>query len=156
MNFLREAFDSFYDTIQPIVFSRTNHDPEKAHELFIWFCRILYKTKLEKLVLDNDTNKSNPSFEISDAAGFNKNGDIPPSVLHYLGFDRAVIGTVTADYWKGNPRPRCVRFPKTESMVNWQGLPGIGAEAVAEKLATYSHTIPLTINFMATPKKKGR
>ena len=85
--------------------------------------------------------------KISNAAGFNKNADIAPSVLEALGFNRVVIGTVTHDKWKGNPRPRMKRFPKTNSLVNWMGLPGHGSKRVAERLYDYDNqSVPLTIN----------
>ena len=156
MDIFRKSFDAFYDIIKPIVFSLTKTDPEKAHELFIGFCRTLHAFKLEGLVLDNSANRLNPGFKISNAAGFNKNGEISPSVLKYLGFDRVVIGTVTYDEWKGNSRPRIRRYHKTESLVNWMGLPGIGAREIAEILYNYgNHRVPLTINLMSTPGKKG-
>ena len=149
MNLVRQSFDEFYDLIKPAVFRLTAKDPEVAHEIFIRFCQSIYKVGIERFVLDNPCNKLSPGFEISNAAGFNKNGEIAPSVLKYFGFDRCVVGTVTGEKWDGNPRPRCVRYPKTESLVNWMGLPGIGAEQVAENLNDYrSSGVPLTINFV--------
>ena len=156
MNIIRSCFDNFYDCIKPLVFSLTKYDLEKAHELFVKFSQVVYSTGLEKFILDNKTNQIDNNFEISNAAGFNKNADIPPIFLKYLGLDRVVIGTVTGDYWKGNERPRMTRYPATESLVNWMGLPGIGAEKISEKLLDYGdHQIPITINLMATPNKKG-
>ncbi len=156
MEILRKSFDAFYDAIKPAVFWATKKDPEKAHELFVNFCRFLHTLKLERIVLNNPSNKKSHEFKISNAAGFNKNGEIHPNVLKYLGFDRAVIGTVTYDEWKGNPRPRTKRFPETESLVNWMGLPGIGADRVAETVYFYGkHSMPLTVNIMATPGKQG-
>jgi dihydroorotate dehydrogenase len=155
MNILRKGSDAFYDAIKPIIFRATKKDPEIAHSLFILYCNWLYKLNLDRLVLDNFSNHQSP-YLISNAAGFNKNAEIPPRALKYLGFDRVVIGTVTGDEWVGNPRPRTQRFPKTHSLVNWMGLPGIGASGVAERLHSYEgqYEIPLTINLMATPGKK--
>lgn len=156
MNILRTSFDKFYDLIKPAVFYLTSKDPEVAHELFISGCKTLHALKLEKLVLDNSTNKLFPDFEISNAAGLNKNAEIPPQVLRYFGFDRTVVGTVTYDRWKGNPRPRCIRYPKTESLVNWMGLPGVGAKEVADNLNKYGdHGVNITVSVMATPGKQG-
>ena len=156
MDFLRESFDEFYDFIKPAVFRLTQHDPQVAHEWFLRLCNVLHTLRLERLVLNNSSNSLFPEFELSNAAGFNKNGDFHPRVLHYLGFDRVVVGTVTYDPWNGNPRPTIRRYPEVESMVNWMGLPGIGARAVAEKLERYGdHEVPLTINLMATPGKQG-
>jgi dihydroorotate dehydrogenase len=154
---LRHAFDFGYDKFRDRLFRKTEDDPEKAHEMFVRFANKLCKFKLEKLVLDNGANYEKIDFSISNAAGFNKNGDIPLSFLKYLGFDRVVVGTVTADAWNGNERPRMKRYSDTVSLVNWMGLPGVGAERVAENLGKYSKVyIPVTLNLMATPGKKGK
>ena len=124
--------------------------------MFTYFCKTLRTSHLEKIVLYNEDNKLKPYFELSNAAGFNKNADIPPTVLKYLGFDRAVFGTITYDRWDGNPRPTIRRYAETESMVNWMGLPGDGAQVIAERIADYGdYKIPTTINFMSTPQKQG-
>lgn len=154
MELIRKGFDGFYDLIKHPVFWATQSNPEIAHEMFSRFCNFLSKTKIDKYVLDFPRNKT--VIPISNAAGFNKNADISPETLGYLGFDRVVVGTVTADAWKGNDdRPRIVRYPQTESMVNWMGLPGIGANKVYDKLITQSTDVPLTINIMSTPGKNG-
>ena len=156
MNILRSSFDTFYDLVKPIVFSLTDKDPQKAHDFFVGFCKVLHKTGLEKLVLDNDSNEVSLAFDLSNAAGFNKNGDIPPSVLKYLGFSRIVVGTVTYDSWDGNPRPTIKRYVESESMVNWMGLPGDGAKRVADRMASFGdYDVPMTINLMSTPGKQG-
>jgi len=155
MKLARICFDKFYDLIKLGIFRITKKDPEVAHNLFINFCRTLHLVGLENIVLDCPENKRQLPFQISNAAGFNKNAEIPLTVLKALGFDRVVIGTVTYDFWKGNQRPRIMRFPKTGSLVNWMGLPGVGAKRVAETLASYGdHKIPMTINLMSTPEKK--
>jgi len=157
MKHIRQAFDGFYDLIKPAVFWATQKDPEIAHTLFIDFCRFLHATKLEKAVLDNPSNLKKSDIIISNAAGFNKNGEIHPEVIKYLGFDENKVGTVTADQWNGNPRPRCKRFPKTETLVNWYGLPGLGVDRVADRIYQQgSQDIPLTVSVMATPGKTGQ
>ncbi len=156
MDVIRSAFDIIYDRIKPIVFKITENDPQQAHEVFTLFCRLLYTSHLERLVLNNRDNKLRPGFELSNAAGFNKNADIPPTVLKHLGFDRVVFGTITYDPWDGNTRPTIRRYADTESMVNWMGLPGDGAQIIAERIAGYEyHEVPTTINFMSTPQKQG-
>lgn len=155
MNIARRMLEAGYFLLKPLIFSLTKNDPEEAHELFIRSANFLYSAGLDKIILDH-TDNSHRRIEISNAAGFNKNGDIPPSFMGYLGFDRIVIGTVTADYWKGNERPRIIRYPSSNSLVNWMGLPGVGAEKVVENVLSYNNGgIPLTINLMSTPGKKG-
>lgn len=163
MDLIRKGFDDFYDAIKPVIFKVTKNNPELAHEFFAWACRTLYDTHLAKFVLDNEYNERDLEFTLANAAGFNKDAEIPPRVMNLLGFDRVVVGTVTGEEWLGNEkleayygRQRIIRFPETESLVNWLGLPGIGAERVVERLEEYGdHGIPITINLMATPNKKG-
>ncbi|MBS3116201.1 hypothetical protein J4421_01255, partial [Candidatus Woesearchaeota archaeon] len=148
--------DFWLETLKPLLFKVTEHDPQIAHELFVHLSRGVYHLGLEDFLLNNPTNTKYVPFELSNAAGFNKNGDIPPTVLFYLGFDRVIIGTVTMDPWLGNPRPTIRRYSPSESMINWMGLPGEGVEIVAENLAAYGeHPVPLTINIMSTPQKKS-
>ncbi|MFH1276461.1 MAG: hypothetical protein ABIH82_05100 [Candidatus Woesearchaeota archaeon] len=163
MDLLRELFDSYYDLIKPLVFKRTAKNPQKAHESFLKFCKILYKFHLSKFILEHKDNNS--ILHISNAAGFNKNGEFPLQVLRDLGFNRVVVGTVTNDSWLGNPQPNIRRYPQTESIVNWMGLPGVGAKNVAKNLSHFSDSInssykksnvPVTINLMSTPQKKGQ
>ena len=157
MYFLRGKVENWYDQHRDLIFEETKHNPEIAHEKFVEIARRVDKFSLSGLLLDNPANRLSSGFEISNAAGFNKNGTIPPSFLKYLGFDRVVVGTVTHDAWAGNPeRPRIWRFPETESLVNFLGLPGVGSSQVARNLESFGyHKVPLTINLMSTPGKKG-
>ncbi|MFH0808157.1 MAG: hypothetical protein V1888_00900 [archaeon] len=156
MDLLRSGFDNFYSAIKPIVFNATKKDPEVAHKLFVSFLNTLYNTGTDNIILQHSSNDKKSSIELSNAAGFNKNAEISPSTMEYLGFERSVIGTVTSDSWEGNPRPRIIRYPSSQSLINWMGLPGDGAEAIAERLMGYkSSNIPLTINLMSTPQKQG-
>ena len=156
MDLARIGFDAFYDWRKPKVFRDTEDDPKRAHESFSKLCRYLGLSRLDRFVLNNESNYKKPPFELSNAAGFNKDAQFHPRVLKYLGFDRVVVGTVTGNPWEGNPRPSIIRFPETDSMVNWEGLPGIGAQRVAGRLWSYgNHEVPLTINFMSTPGKEG-
>ena len=220
MDLIRATFDLFYDGIKPFVFRLTKDDPQRAHELFAFFCGFLHESYLGGLVLDNESNELHPPFELSNAAGFNKNGDFPIYIpifeavrrVHEAGFKNlgvmlplvTDVGQVrkakkifkketgliplkdiefgimietpasvqiieelckegisfvsfgTNDSWEGNSRPSVRRYPGTESLVNWMGLPGEGAEAVAQNLVRYGdHGVPITINFMSTPGKQG-
>lgn len=145
-----------YLVSKPIIFYLTSKDPEVAHEKIIQSANFLNKIRLDKFLFEHSDNEIYSKLKISNGAGFNKNGDIPPMFLKYLGFDRVVVGTVTHESWDGNPRPRIIRYPETESIFNKMGLPGKGSKAVAETLFNYrKYDIPLTINLMSTPEKKG-
>jgi len=158
MYLLRKVVDNTYDAFRDLIFRLTTEDPEKAHERFIELSDWASHLKIDKLLFDNGSNYKQNKFDISNAAGFNKNGNIPPQFLRYLGFNRNVIGTVTADPWLGNnDRPRIWRYPKTNSMVNFLGLPGIGAKRVAENYSMYiNHGVPTTVSIMSTPGKKRK
>ncbi len=154
MKLFRLCFDNFYTIIRPLVFRWSKHDSYKAHELFIAMCKLLHTLHLDRAIFHYSASMG--KIELSNAAGFNKNGQIPPKTLQHIGFDRVVVGTVTADPWAGNPRPNVMRYIKSGSMVNWMGLPGQGAVQVAKNLAEFGvHGVPLTINLMGTPGKKG-
>src|SRR3989344_2899611 len=157
MNYLRNLVERHYEKNRDKLFEETKDDPEVAHEKFVRASRIIDTLGLSKFLLDNDSNYELGDCELSNAAGFNKNGTIPPRFLYYLGFDRVVVGTVTHDAYGGNPRPRIMRFPETESMVNWMGLPGVGSKQVARNLEYFEkHYVPITINLMSTPGKSGK
>jgi len=156
MDYLRERFDQTYDLIKPFIFWYTEDDPKVAHELFVDGCRFLHWLGIEDIVLKHSDNLKKPPYEISNAAGFNKDAKIPPSVLKAFGFDRVEYGTITGDAWPGNERPSVWRYVDTESLANYEGLPGDGSERVAERINGYGDVgIPASINFMSTPKKEG-
>src|SRR3989344_2569184 len=156
MEFIRDFIDRYYRGHRDRIFRKTEDDPEVAHEQFVKLACRIHSFRLERLLLNCSENQLKPRFEISNAAGFNKNGTIPPQFLHYLGLDRVVVGTVTYDAYPGEPRPRIKRYPNTNSMLNWMKLPGIGARAVADAINEHgNHGVPVTINLMATPGKKG-
>ena len=68
------------------------------------------------------------SSPIGLAAGFDKNGDAV-SGLQHLGFGYLAIGSIRPEPSVGNPRPRLIRYPETESLGNCYGLPSAGLDA---------------------------
>ena len=157
MDILRKCFDEVYNLIKPGVFWATNDNPELAHGLFVNSLRGLRKVGLSGLVLDNSSNSMSPGCVISNGAGFVRDAEINPRDMKYLGFDRVVIGSVSAEACDGNDfMPRVWRFPKTRSLVNCMGGAGVGAYEVVRRLRGYGeHGVPLTINLMVTPGKEG-
>ncbi len=67
------------------------------------------------------------------AAGYDKNCLFLDSLLS-LGFGYVVGGTVTASHRAGNPRPRILRNPTDESLVNALAFPSWGVDRVAKSL----------------------
>lgn len=67
------------------------------------------------------------------AAGYDKQCRYLESLGH-LGFGYVVGGTVTPDPRPGNPKPRLLRYPERQSLVNSMGFPSDGLTAVARRL----------------------
>ena len=82
---------------------------------------------------------------IGIAAGFDKNGLMMP-MLAALGFGFVEVGTVTLKPQPGNPRPRLFRYPEHNALINRLGFNNDGADAVAERLASWKRTVPLFVN----------
>lgn len=67
------------------------------------------------------------------AAGFDKNGEVIDAILR-LGCGHTEIGTVTPRPQSGNPRPRMVRLPLDEALINRMGFNNAGQAAVHARL----------------------
>ncbi len=148
MYLLRCALDECYNLFLPILF-RLNPEPETAHNLLVKISKFLAKYKLDKPILSNSSYDFESYLELSNAAGFNKNGLIPPSFLESLGLDRIVIGTVTGMPYDGNPKPRVWRGD--DFIYNKMGLPNLGSVFISKTLASYKSSVPLTVSIAPTP-----
>lgn len=67
------------------------------------------------------------------AAGFDKRCAYAGSLGH-LGFGYMVLGTVTTQPRLGNPKPRLLRLPAQQSLLNSLGFPSDGLQAAVERL----------------------
>jgi dihydroorotate dehydrogenase len=61
------------------------------------------------------------------SAGLDKNAAALPGLMH-LGFGSITVGSILPERRTGNPKPRLIRYPAEESMLNCYGLPSIGLE----------------------------
>src|ERR1043165_4955120 len=68
------------------------------------------------------------------AAGLDKNGVALPAWAA-LGFGFIEIGTVTAKPQPGNPKPRILRLPEQQALINRLGFNNDGADVIANRLA---------------------
>ena len=90
---------------------------------------------------------SNP---VGLAAGYDKDAKLVGR-LSNLGFGYMVVGTVVAEPWAGNPRPRLLRNPETGSLMNSLGFPSRGVDAVAKNLrAARTQRVPLVASISGT------
>jgi dihydroorotate dehydrogenase len=66
-------------------------------------------------------------------AGFDKNAE-HLDILEILGFGFVEIGTVTPKGQLGNPKPRMLRLPSQQALINRMGFNNQGVEAIATRL----------------------
>jgi dihydroorotate dehydrogenase len=88
------------------------------------------------------------------AAGFDKNGRGIP-LWEALGFSHIEIGSVSAHFSAGNPKPRLFRVPEDRAIVVHYGLPNEGAERVAGRLAGWPAGVPVGANLVNTNRGPG-
>lgn len=122
-----------YKTLTPALFLIP---PEAAHGLTVkcmsWgifsslskFSGVKVSKDDEKILEVNLWNRKFPN-PIGMAAGFDKNAQAVSELMR-LGFGHVEAGTVTPRPQSGNPKPRIFREPKTKSVINRMGFPGIG------------------------------
>jgi dihydroorotate dehydrogenase (fumarate)/dihydroorotate dehydrogenase len=80
------------------------------------------------------------------AAGFDKDCDLLEG-LSCLGFGFLTVGTIMPGVRPGNKRPRLVRYPDTESLVDSMGLPSKGRQHSIGRLRAFRRTqIPIFAN----------
>jgi dihydroorotate dehydrogenase len=75
------------------------------------------------------------------AAGFDKDG-LAIRGWAALGLGFVELGTVTPRPQPGNPRPRLVRLPADEALVNRMGFNNLGADALARRVAAARPHLP--------------
>ena len=66
-------------------------------------------------------------------AGFDKNAE-HLAILELLGFGFVEIGTVTPKGQLGNPKPRMLRLPSEQALINRMGFNNEGVETIATRL----------------------
>jgi dihydroorotate dehydrogenase (fumarate)/dihydroorotate dehydrogenase len=88
------------------------------------------------------------------AAGFDKNG-VAVDLLAGFGFGSIEIGSVSAEFSAGNPRPRLFRLPEDRAVAVAYGVPNDGAAAVASRLRRTHLAVPLGVNIVKTNLGSG-
>ena len=80
------------------------------------------------------------------AAGFDKNCDLLDA-LSRLGFGFLTVGSIMPEPRFGNPFPRLVRYPQTESLADSMGVPSKGGAYAVERLRRFSRRkVPVIAN----------
>ncbi len=115
-------------------------DPEKAHQIACKGTKIL--DWLGCLPNQSDNEMKVPALGITFrnplglAAGFDKNAEYIKQWAK-LGFGYCEVGTITLKPQEGNPKPRLVRDPETQSLWNRIGFNSAGADVVLRNLVEY-------------------
>lgn len=110
-------------------------DPERAHHAALRLLRATAPFRRRSIPVSDPVEVAGLRFpnRVGLAAGYDKDGTAWRALAR-LGFGHVEVGTVTPRRQAGNPRPRIVRLPEQEALVNWMGFPGDGADAVAARL----------------------
>ena len=148
--------------VRPLLFLL---DAETAHQVAMFFLRIVHSARPLRLLLRRLGGPSQPSLAVHAlgrelasplgmAAGFDKAGECY-NALGALGFSFVEVGTVTALAQPGNPRPRLFRLPQDSALINRMGFNNPGAAAVARSLRSQPpESLLLGVNLgksLATP-----
>jgi len=139
VNFIHTTYTKI---LKPFLFYFT--EPEQIHDFVLKFGHFLGRFKLMQALTRMLFVYKHPSLEqtikklhfinpVGLSAGFDKDADLV-NILPSLGFGFSQIGTVTSYPYKGNPRPRLYRLPRSKSIVVNYGLKNIGVDAIVEKI----------------------
>lgn len=132
--------------LKPILFL---FDPEFVHDFFVWVGEILGHNALTRKFVsffynyrgfDKAKTVDGIKYRIPIllSAGFDYNGRLT-RILPFIGFGGEEIGSVTARPCDGNPRPRLLRLPKSQSIMVNKGLRNDGVDAIINRLKNTSH-----------------
>lgn len=139
------TLDTLYRRVmKPMLFMM---DPDTAHDLFIWIGEFSGRFFLLRGMFSGLYGYTGPDIgktvdgihyrtPVLLSAGFDTNGRLT-RILPSLSFGGEEIGSVTAEYCEGNPKPRMIRMPRNKSIVVFKGLRNKGVGALIDKL---SHT----------------
>jgi dihydroorotate dehydrogenase len=131
----------YKNILKPLLFKL---DPEWVHDAFVSFGSFLGKSKVGRaftawlyryskndisIVVDGIRYRS----PVMLAAGFDYNGRLA-SILDSVSFGADEIGSVTARYCAGNPKPRLKRMIKSKGLIVYKGLKNDGVDRIIERL----------------------
>ena len=143
--------------LKPLLFSR---DPEDVHDVFIKLGSQLGKNSFARqltkwLFCYEDKSLHQKILGVSFpnpvglSAGFDKDANLV-QILPAIGFGFHQIGTVTYGSYKGNPRPRLYRLPKSKGLVVYYGLKNIGVKKIIGNLRNTEFEIPTSFSIGKT------
>ncbi|PJA47430.1 quinone-dependent dihydroorotate dehydrogenase [Candidatus Uhrbacteria bacterium CG_4_9_14_3_um_filter_36_7] len=152
------VFGFLYQKIlKPILFTI---DPEHVHNTFTFIGRHLGSFQWTQQLIGKMFDSSHPILEqtiagihfknpIGLAAGFDKDARLT-QILPRVGFGFEEVGSITANPYQGNPKPRLWRHPDLQSLRVYYGLKNDGAQAIFKHLQSFSFQIPIGISIAKT------
>lgn len=108
-------------------------DPERAHGLALAALKALPGRVVAHGPLACDIAGIAFPNPVGMAAGFDKDGEVPDSLLG-LGFGFAEVGSLTPLPQAGNPKPRLFRLVEDQAVINRMGFNNGGAQAAIARL----------------------
>jgi dihydroorotate dehydrogenase len=130
----------YQKVVKPILFK---FDPEFVHDRMTTMGRIMGSNpvtrgaisaayRYEHPILEQDVLGVHFKNPIGLSAGFDKNCQLM-KVMPAVGFGFEEVGSITAQPYEGNPKPRLVRLPKDQSIIVYYGLKNIGAKELRKR-----------------------
>ena len=145
--------------VKPIFFSI---DPENMHDRMTDFGKLLGKFSITKALTGALFDYENGLLEqrvagikfkspVGLSAGFDKDANLV-EILPYVSFGFSQVGSVTLKPYKGNPKPRLIRMPKSKGILVNYGLKNIGVTKIIKKLkkADVPKDFPISISIAKT------
>ncbi len=158
----KRLFVIFSNIIYTKVFKKVlfAFDPERMHDLFTntghnmgkyGFVKRLFEYLVKHKDIRLNQKIKGISFEnpIGLAAGFDYEAKLT-QFLPSIGFGFATVGTVTNMSYKGNPKPRLGRLPRSRSLLVNKGFKSSGAKEVSNRLSELNFKIPVGVSIGRT------
>jgi dihydroorotate dehydrogenase (fumarate)/dihydroorotate dehydrogenase len=130
----------FYRSVgRPLLFRLS---PDRSHALAQYALRASPAwwalAKLERLQVDDPRLRTrfagvDLASPVGLAAGFDKNCELI-SALSFLGFGFLTVGSIMPEPRFGNPFPRLVRYPESQSLADAMGVPSRGLAYCVDRL----------------------
>ena len=131
------AMSTYETLLRPLLFLLP---PERAQAAAEWLLKRRWLWHLASAYLDYGDTRLHVTAAglefpspVGLAAGYDKNCEFLGSLLK-LGFGYVVGGTVVSQPREGNPRPRLMRLPDQQSLINSLGFPSKGMTAAIRNL----------------------
>lgn len=147
----------YQNVVKPVFFQL---DPEMVHEFMVsngeFFGKILPLKSLfnaayafQDSSLEQEIAGIHFANPLGLAAGFDYNAQLT-QILADVGFGFQAVGTITADPFEGNPKPRLGRLPKSRSLLVNKGYKNPGIDKVIERLENKEFKIPVGLSVGST------